>query len=118
MSIGTSCGSAGEDRLKSASASSPVLREGKNMKRFLFMSFILIFGMGLSSPSEGASDKPKRGGTLTMAIAKDIVLMNPLVATRSTEQAIRELMFEPLVGIDLKGNLQPSLAERWESSKD
>jgi len=88
------------------------------MKRLLLFGWVLIFAIGLARPLEAASDKPKRGGTLTMAIAKDIVLMNPLVATRSTEQAIRELMFEPLVGIDLKGNLQPSLAERWEASKD
>jgi ABC-type transport system substrate-binding protein len=86
------------------------------MKRILGLAF-LLFGT-IPMISEGASDKPIQGGTLTMAIAKDIVLLNPLVATRSTEQAIRELMFEPLLGIDLRGNLQPNLAERWEASKD
>lgn len=44
--------------------------------------------------------------------------MNPLVGTGSTERRIRELSFETLLGIDLKGNIQPNLAESWEISKD
>lgn len=69
-------------------------------------------------PAEAASDKPKRGGTLTMAISRDLELMNPLVRTRSTEQSIRDLMFESLLGMDLQGNVQPNLAESWELSRD
>jgi peptide/nickel transport system substrate-binding protein len=44
--------------------------------------------------------------------------MNPLVATSSNDKWIRELMFEPLLGIDLRGQLQPNLAERWTVSDD
>lgn len=90
----------------------------KGRLRFLSLGLLLAFGVGVTPPSEAASDRPKRGGALTLAIAKDLVLMNPLVATRSTEQSIRELMFEPLVGIDLQGNMHPNLAERWEFSRD
>jgi peptide/nickel transport system substrate-binding protein len=67
---------------------------------------------------QAASAPPKRGGTVTFAISKDLVLMNPLVATGSTERRLRELAFEPLLGIDLKGNIHPNLAEAWEVSKD
>ena len=76
--------------------------------------FLAIF----ASPLHGASDQPRRGGTLTLAVRRDLVIMNPLVGTRSTEQAIRDLMYDALLGIDLKGNVQPKLAERWEISRD
>ncbi|MGH7831683.1 MAG: ABC transporter substrate-binding protein [Candidatus Binatia bacterium] len=67
---------------------------------------------------QAASEQPRRGGTLNFAISKDLVLMNPLVGTGSTERRIRELIFEPLLGIDLKGNIHPNLAASWEVSKD
>ena len=44
--------------------------------------------------------------------------MNPLVNTSSTEARIRDLMYEPLLAKDLKGAIQPRLAESWEISKD
>ncbi len=65
-----------------------------------------------------ASAQPKRGGTIILAISKEMALMNPLVNTSSTEARIRELMFEPLLAMDLKGAIQPGLAESWEVSED
>ena len=62
--------------------------------------------------------QPKRGGTITLAISKELALMNPLVNTSSTEARIRELMFEPLLARDHNGAIQPRLAESWEVSKD
>lgn len=86
------------------------------MRRFLLISSTLVLLLGLVQ--EGIADQPKRGGTLTMAIRKDIDLLNPLIGTKSTDGRIRELMFEPLLGLDLKGNVHPNLAESWEVSKD
>ncbi len=86
------------------------------MKRFLLMGITL--GFLLSWAVESIADQPKRGGTLTMAIRKDIALMNPLVGTKSVEKAVRGLIFEPLLGLDLNGKIQPNLAERWSISKD
>ncbi len=88
------------------------------MKRLVFLIFTLVGLTGWVMTAKSASDKPKRGGTLTMAVRKDITLMNPLVTTRSTDRSIRELMFESLLGVDLKGNIQPYLAESWNISKD
>ena len=86
----------------------------------LFFTAVLAIGflIGPSLSVESASDKPKRGGTLTVALQRDLTLMNPLVRTRSTERIIRELMYEPLLGLDFKGNLQPNLAESWTASGD
>ena len=88
------------------------------MKRFLLPGLTVILLWGLVVPLEGASDKPKRGGTLNMAIRKDVVVMNALVATGSSERRLRDLMFEALLGLDLKGNIHPNLAESWEVSDD
>ncbi len=76
----------------------------------------LLFGHSI--PVESASGQPKQGGTLTLAIRKDMVSMNPLVGTRSTEHSIRDLMFEPLVILDERGEIRPNLAESWKVSPD
>jgi len=88
------------------------------MKRFLKTGFALGFLLAAALAVQGASNEPKRGGTLTLAISKDMALLNPLVSTSSTEARIRELMFEPLLGTDSRGNIRPNLAETWEVSKD
>ena len=44
--------------------------------------------------------------------------MNPMISTKSSEARVREIMFESLLGIDQKGNIQPNLAESWETSAD
>ncbi|MGH7824056.1 MAG: ABC transporter substrate-binding protein [Candidatus Binatia bacterium] len=87
------------------------------MKRLIMCALMLVTLVGLRSPLQSASDKPKRGGTLTLAISKEMGLMNPLVRTSSTDARIRELMFEPLLVRDLKGSIQPGLAESWQVSQ-
>jgi peptide/nickel transport system substrate-binding protein len=77
---------------------------------------LLVFG--LAQPVESAADKAKRGGTLTLATQKDLTVMNPLVRTSSTDKYLRQLMFEPLLAHDAKGNIHPFLAESWEVSAD
>jgi ABC-type transport system substrate-binding protein len=86
------------------------------MKRFLATTTLLLVFL-LPAMLHAASEQPKSGGTLTMAIRKDLTTMNPLVRTSSTDRAIREVMYESLLDLDLKGNLQPKLAEAWEVSK-
>jgi peptide/nickel transport system substrate-binding protein len=88
------------------------------MKRLLVFALTIGLSIALTLPAKSASDQPKRGGTLTMAIRKDLVLMNPMVATRSTDKSIRELMYDSLLVVDAQGKVQPNLAESWEISKD
>jgi len=87
------------------------------MKRFF--TYIIILGLlqGFTTLSASAADQPKRGGTLTMAISSKMKMMNPLVRTSSVEKRIRDLMFESLVALDLKGKVQPNLAESWRSPR-
>jgi peptide/nickel transport system substrate-binding protein len=89
------------------------------MKRFAVLLNTFLFMLGSASTVlAAAASQPKRGGTITMAISKELAIMNPLINTSSTEARIRELMYEPLLARDLNGALQPRLAESWEVSKD
>ena len=87
------------------------------MKRLLIPA-LLFLSLAALLPVREASAQPKRGGTVTLGITRDASVMNPLVDTSSTQKRIRDLMFETLLGVDLKGNLQPALAESWDISKD
>jgi peptide/nickel transport system substrate-binding protein len=69
-------------------------------------------------PARGASAQPKRSGTITLATQNDLVTMNPMVRTASTERLMRMLMFDSLLGSDLQGKVQPNLAESWKPSSD
>jgi ABC-type transport system substrate-binding protein len=73
---------------------------------------------GSQAPAAPAATAAKPGGTLTIAVRKEITIMNPLVNTDSSDQQIRQLMFEPLLAVDQKGNIQPYLAESWSVSGD
>ena len=84
------------------------------MRKFAVLSLALALLFAVASSSQAASVEPKRGGTLTLGISKELALMNPLVNTSSTEARIRELMFEPLLAMDIKGAVVPNLAESWE----
>lgn len=89
------------------------------MKRGLSIALTWALLISISIPLESVwGQQPKRGGTLTMAIRKDLTMMNPLIRTMSTDQSIRELVFESLLGLDDDGKLIPNLAESWEVSKD
>ena len=87
------------------------------MKRSLIVSLICLWGMSVL-PARGASVQPKRGGTITLATQNDLVTMNPMVRTASTERLMRMLMFDSLLASDMQGKVQPNLAESWETSSD
>jgi peptide/nickel transport system substrate-binding protein len=91
----------------------------QSMQRRLLVA-LLMLGMELvpSLPAESASQNPKLGGTLTMGVQNDLRVTNPLVNTRSTQGRIYDLIYEPLLTLDLKGNVRPNLAESWQISPD
>jgi len=89
------------------------------MKKILtIFALSLSLQLGPHGPSQGASEKSKQGGTLSIGIRSDLQLTSPFVNVRSTQGRILDLMFDPLLGIDLQGKIQPGLAESWEISKD
>jgi len=85
-----------------------------------FLSVILSSALVVAAPlaAAAAGATPKYGGTLTFATHRDISTMNPLVRTSSHNEWVRRLMFESLLEVDKRGNLQPYLAESWTISGD
>jgi len=88
------------------------------MKRLFIIALTMGLFIGMTLPASSSSDKPKRGGTLRLAIRKDLRVMNPLVRTSSTDRSIRDLMFESLLTLDKNGKITPQLAVSWEVSPD
>jgi ABC-type transport system substrate-binding protein len=83
---------------------------------FLPKLFALALAWAAMPALVAGAEKPKRGGVLTLAIGKDITATNPLIRTISTDESVRDLMFESLLAVDERGNIQPNLAESWEVS--
>ncbi len=76
-------------------------------------AFLLTACGGASAPPE-----KKAAGTFRVAIGVDPDTMDPIGQTTTTVQNIVDMVVEPLVTIDDKGNIKPLLADRWESSGD
>lgn len=87
-------------------------------KLFVILAVGAFMGIALHGSLRGASDQPKDGGTMTLAIRSDLLLTNPFVNMRSTQGRILDLLFDPLLGLDGRGRLQPHLAEAWETSRE
>jgi ABC-type transport system substrate-binding protein len=62
--------------------------------------------------------KPKRGGILTVGAERDISTLNPFQQTFSVNEYVRDVMYDSLLSVDPRDNVQPNLAERWETSTD
>lgn len=66
------------------------------------------------------TDRPtdRYGGTLVWGICHHPTLINPLFTTHSVSMALLELLFNGLVRINARGEIEPDLAERWDISDD
>ncbi|MGH7773663.1 MAG: hypothetical protein ACREQA_15670 [Candidatus Binatia bacterium] len=58
------------------------------MKRLLVICLALL-SAGSALSAEAIAPQPRRGGTITLAIQKDLVVMNPMIRTASTEISIK-----------------------------
>jgi len=83
-------------------------------------ALILLAGVFLSAcgPSGGGGQSPsaiKEGGTLRVAQAEEDRTLDPLKSSQFVERLAYYNMYESLVGIDEKLNIQPLLATKWET---
>jgi len=91
------------------------------IKREVVVVFFTIIFM-LTQLSPKAQDIPKAGepygGSLIWGICHKPTLINPILTTRSISAALMELIFNRLVRINSKGEVEPDLAESWDVSSD
>lgn len=67
--------------------------------------------MLLTHPAGAA--EPKRGGTLTLGLAQEPLVVDPIRTGSFTERQFAVPVYEALFDIDEKGNVQPFLAESF-----
>jgi oligopeptide transport system substrate-binding protein len=65
-----------------------------------------------------ASAQPKRGGTFRSVFQSDPPTLDPQLASDTTSSAIIHQLFDGLVELDEKLQIQPSIAEKWTVSPD
>src|ERR1700684_2640586 len=84
-------------------------RQEDDMKRTAFLLLATSSVLFLLS-NASARTRPRQGGTLRVEMRAD--------ASQWMNSARRPLVFDSLTTLDSNGNVQPSLAARWESQSD
>lgn len=64
------------------------------------------------------SAEPRYGGTLKVALWFDVTHLNPFADNRSTDDAVRSVIFEGLIDWARDLSIVPSIAESWTISRD
>lgn len=72
----------------------------------------------LAGASSAPAAEPKPGGTLTLGLAQDPIIVDPLRTGSFTERQFGATVYESLFDVDEKGKVVPFLAESYEVSPD
>lgn len=76
------------------------------------LTMMMVAGCTSSSPSSSEAD----GSSITFAVSHPLGELNPRVM--AGDFPAQDLIFEPLLRYGEEGELEPALAESWETSKD
>jgi ABC-type transport system substrate-binding protein len=77
-----------------------------------------VLGLAACSDSGSDADSPRRGGTLRVATV-GLTTLDPAQANDSTEAAVAEMLFTPLVDLDPRTHEpRPGLAARWHANDE
>jgi len=74
--------------------------------------------LGLAAKDPGAEAEIPKGGRLVVALANPVKPIEPPAIETAEELEICTNIFESLLATDSRGNLVPSLCERWEATAD
>ncbi|HEX2890541.1 ABC transporter substrate-binding protein [Vineibacter terrae] len=85
--------------------------------RSVLSGVIAALLLGSAALSAGAVE-PKRGGTLTVGLAQDPPIVDPIRTGSFTERQFATPVYEALFDIDAKGQAVPFLAESYTVSED
>jgi peptide/nickel transport system substrate-binding protein len=84
---------------------------------FGLASALMLAGCG-SGGDSGGGGNGNGGGVLTVGAAQGIGKLNPAESGTAWELVLFPLLYDGLVKIGEKGDLEPDLATKWTSSKD
>src|SRR6266571_9092988 len=84
--------------------------------------FLLMCAVASGAPLAGldpgpavAADAPKKGGTLRVGFYVEAATMDPHLSGSKIDRQVYHNIFDPLVVLDPKLQVQPGLAESWQS---
>lgn len=73
---------------------------------------------GAAAPAAPAAAKPTTGGEITFVLENDVINFDPLRSRAFVDRNVHYQIYDSLTAIDANGKIIPSLAEKWEISKD
>ena len=74
---------------------------------------VVVLTVGLARAEE-----PKKGGSLSVALETDQTSLDPLAMSSFVERQGGMILYDTLLGMDVKGNIVPNIAEKIETSPD
>jgi peptide/nickel transport system substrate-binding protein len=98
-------------------------KELKFKKIAQIIIIMAIVGLGLNLSQVKAEVKPTQkgkpyGGTLVWGTANRPTIINPILTTHSISMSLQDLIFNKLVRLNAKGEIEPDLVERWNISEN
>ncbi|HST89288.1 MAG TPA: ABC transporter substrate-binding protein [Ktedonobacterales bacterium] len=81
------------------------------------VALLVLAGCG-GGGSSATSGGPKTGGALTVGLDSDVVTLDPLKSTALVDREVMLNIYDTLVRVDDKNNVQPDLATSWTTSSD
>jgi peptide/nickel transport system substrate-binding protein len=77
------------------------------------LAFLALALAGCGGSSSGVASGPKTGGTLNVALDSDVVTLDPLKSSALVDREVMLNIYDTLVSVDAKNNVQPDLATSW-----
>ncbi|MFA5156088.1 MAG: ABC transporter substrate-binding protein [Candidatus Omnitrophota bacterium] len=82
----------------------------------IFLSMML--SVAVLEAKEVSPETSRYGGTLVWGVAYKPTIINPILTTQSVSASLQGLIFNELIRLNAKGEIEPDLAESWEISED
>jgi peptide/nickel transport system substrate-binding protein len=94
--------------------------KGGKMKKHICVTILMVTAFFLISLSSSvlSAETPKRGGTVVVALGAEPMLINPGVTTNDPDVYTGCMVYEGLVRINNKFDVEPALAKSWKISDD
>jgi peptide/nickel transport system substrate-binding protein len=90
-----------------------------NKQRTILRTALAVAMVLGATPLQAQRETPRQGGTLVIAGASDLQMLNSLVnADGMTREFINHALFLTLVKLDAALNVGPSLAQSWQNTGD
>ncbi len=86
------------------------------LRSLLGIALLLVFGLAACGGGGGQTSGSNGGGTLTVALDSDVVTLDPLKSTALVDREVMLNIYDTLVRVDDKNNIQPDLASSWTYS--